>query len=372
STAPPGRPPRAAAPRSPGSLLSGCRAYREGIERAEGSSAVTVLWLAFFGCTAVIVYSGMKLSKYGDIIAEKTGLGGTWVGVVLMASVTSLPELVTGISSITYADVPDIAVGNVLGACVLNMFTLALLDAVHRPAPLSARAHYGHVLAAAFGMLLLSLVVVNLFLDERAAPLGWISPSSLLFILLYFVAIRLIYSYEKRRLSEYVRERAEELRYEKVPLRTALLNYGLNALVVIIAALFLPGIGEGLARVTGLGQTFVGTIFIAVSTTLPELVVSFSAVRMGAVDLAIGNLFGSNIFNILILSIDDLFFTRGPLLAFAQPDHIVSGLSATAMTAVAVIGLTYRAERKRLPLAWDSLGIILIYLMNVMVLYMLR
>ncbi|MBI5640521.1 MAG: sodium:calcium antiporter, partial [Nitrospirae bacterium] len=70
-----------------------------------------LLWLAFIACTAVIVYSGTKLSKYGDIIAEKTGLGRTWIGVVLMASVTSLPELVTGISSVTYAGVPDIAVG---------------------------------------------------------------------------------------------------------------------------------------------------------------------------------------------------------------------------------------------------------------------
>ncbi|MEK6528922.1 MAG: sodium:calcium antiporter, partial [Nitrospirota bacterium] len=66
-----------------------------------------VFWLEFLICTSLIVYSGIKLSKYGDIIAEKTGLGRVWIGVVLMASVTSLPELVTGISSVTYAGVPD-------------------------------------------------------------------------------------------------------------------------------------------------------------------------------------------------------------------------------------------------------------------------
>jgi len=79
-----------------------------------------LLWLGFIICTSVILYSGTKLSKYGDIIAEKTGLGRVWIGIVLMASITSLPELVTGISSVTYVNVPDIAVGNVIGACILK------------------------------------------------------------------------------------------------------------------------------------------------------------------------------------------------------------------------------------------------------------
>jgi len=101
-------------------------------------------------------------------------------------------------------------------------------------------------------------------------------------------------------------------------------------------------------------------------------VVSVAAVRMGAVDLAIGNLFGSNLFNIFILAVDDLFFVKGPILSFVNPNHAISALSAIAMTAVAVIGLTYRAERKPLFLAWDSFSILLIYLMNLMLLYMVK
>jgi cation:H+ antiporter len=122
-----------------------------------------LLWIAFIVCTSVIVYAGTRLSKYGDIIAEKTGLGRTWIGVVLMASVTSLPELVTGISSVTYADVPDIAVGDILGSCIFNMLILSFLDAIHRPTPISSKAHHGHVLSAGFGILLLSLVSMSLF-----------------------------------------------------------------------------------------------------------------------------------------------------------------------------------------------------------------
>ncbi|MBI5741778.1 MAG: sodium:calcium antiporter [Nitrospirae bacterium] len=331
-----------------------------------------LLWVVFLLCTSVIVYSGTKLSKYGDIIAEKTGLGGTWIGVALMASVTSLPEFVTGTSSVTYAGVPDIAAGDVLGSCVFNMLILAILDGIQRPVPISARAHYGHVLTAGFGILLLSIAAAGLFLDQEMLNLGWIGIYSLVFVVIYFIAMRLVFIYEKRQIAAYVREAAKGLKYEKVSTRTAVTHYVINALFVIAAATFLPKIGEGLAELTGLGQTFVGNIFIAVSTSLPEVVVSVSAVRMGAIDMGIGNLFGSNIFNIFILAVDDFLFFKGPILAFADTNHIISALSAIAMTTVAIIGLTYRAEKKTLFLAWDSIGISLIYVVNLMLLYVLR
>jgi cation:H+ antiporter len=130
-----------------------------------------LLWLGFIVCTSIILYSGIKLSRYGDIIAEKTGLGRAWIGVVLMASVTSLPELVTGISSVTYAGVPDIAAGDILGSCVFNMLILAILDSIYRVMPISAKAHQGNILSAGFGILLLSIVAISLFLGNTVSPL---------------------------------------------------------------------------------------------------------------------------------------------------------------------------------------------------------
>ncbi|MGQ9571199.1 MAG: sodium:calcium antiporter [Thermodesulfovibrionales bacterium] len=331
-----------------------------------------LLWLGFIICTAVIFYSGSRLSKYGDIIAEKTGLGRTWIGVVLLASVTSLPELVTGISSVTYAGVPDIAVGDVLGSCVFNMLILAILDSIYRVMPISAKAHHGNILSAGFGILLLSIAAISLFSGNTISPSGWIGLYSILFVIIYFIAMRLVFSYEKKQISAFVKGKAVELRYKEVPTKKAIVNYCINATIVIIAATFLPTIGEGIADTTGLGQTFVGNIFIAISTSLPEVVVSISAVKMDAVDLAIGNLFGSNIFNILILVIDDIFFIRGPILSFTNQNHIISALSAIIMTAIAIIGLIYRAEKKKLFLAWDSIGISLVYIVNLMLLYRLK
>ena len=74
-------------------------------------SQTFLIWLEFGACAALITLAGWRLSLYGDVIAEKTGLGGTWIGVVLLASVTSLPELATGVSAVAAADAPNIAVG---------------------------------------------------------------------------------------------------------------------------------------------------------------------------------------------------------------------------------------------------------------------
>ncbi len=331
-----------------------------------------LLWLAFIICTAAIIYSGSRLSKYGDIIAEKTGLGRTWVGFIMLASITSLPELITGISAVTIINVPNIAIGDVLGSCVFNMLIYAALDVIYRPVPLSTKAHQGNILSAGFGILLLSFVASSLVIGKQVGSLGWIGLYSLIIMVMYFTAIRMVFFYEKRQHSLYAQERAVELRYKDVPMKTAIINYSINGFIIIIAAVFLPKIGEGLALSTGLGNTFVGNIFIALSTSLPEIVVSISAIKMDAVDLAIGNLFGSNIFNLLILAIDDVLFIQGPILSFVDANHIISALSAITMTAIAIIGLTYRASKKPLFLAWDSMGIILIYIINVMSLYLLK
>lgn len=330
-----------------------------------------LLWLTFIICTSAIFYAGTKLSLYGDIIAEKTGLGRTWIGAVLMASVTSLPELVTGISSVTFADVPDIAVGDVLGSCVFNMLILAILDAIYKPMPLSTKAHQGHILSAAFGMLLLSVVVLSILLVNHTFSVGWVGIYSLIFIGIYFFAMRMLYYFEKKQFAMFI-DKKIKLLYGDIPTKTAVTHYTLNAVIVVGAAIFLPEIGEGIAESTGLGQTFVGNIFVAMSTSLPEVVVSIAAVKIGAIDLAIGNLFGSNIFNILILAVDDILFIKGPLLSFVNQDHAIAAVSAIMMTAVATIGLTYRAEKKHLPLSWDSIGIVLIFLTNLVLLYSMR
>jgi cation:H+ antiporter len=331
-----------------------------------------ILWLQFIACAGVILIAGTYVSKYGDIIAEKTGLGRTWIGVILIASVTSLPELVTGISSVAVFNLPDIAVGNILGACMLNLLMMSILDVIGGSAPISTRVHQGHVLTAGFGILMLGIASLTVMLAGSLPAIGWIGVNSLFFIGCYLVAMRMVFVYEKRRIAEFVKEMAEEVQYRNISKSRAYAVFAANAVLIIGAAIYLPRIGEDIAARTGLGQTFVGSVFIALSTTLPELVVSISALMIGAADIAVGNLFGSTVFNVFLLAVDDVFYTAGPLLADVSEDHLVSSLSAIIALSIAIIGLIYRADKKALLFGWDSLAILAIYVFNLSVLYTMR
>jgi cation:H+ antiporter len=327
------------------------------------------LYLQFIALAAVILFAGVRIARYGDVIAEKTGLGRTWVGSVLIGATTSLPELTTGISSVTYAHAPDIVMGNVAGACLFNLLLLAVLDLFQHPKPLSSLVYQGHVLSAAVGIFLASAVATALLIGGRIGSLLWVSPYSLLIAVVYVVVMRLGYVQEKRRAAQLFDVLKTEEQYGAISPRQAWLRFLFYAAVTVAAATFLPSAAVEVARQTGLGQTVVGTLFVAVSTTLPELVVSISATRSGAIDLAVGNIFGSNIFNFLILAISDVFFIQGPLFAFVSPRHIFSLVSIIAMVAISVIGLTYRAEKKFFLLSFDSFAIFLIYAANVVVLF---
>jgi cation:H+ antiporter len=202
--------------------------------------------------------------------------------------------------------------------------------------------------------------------------LGWIGLYSPALIALYFVSMRVIFSHEQNRRAREVQEVAEELRYQDISRRTAAIQYSVAAAAVVVAALWLPRLGAELARQTGLGEAFVGSLFIAITTSLPEVVVSLSAVRIGAIDLGVGNVLGSNLFNLLILGLDDVWYREGPLLAAVGPSHNVAVPAIVVMKGLFLIGLTYRVITKRFAVAWDTGTIAAVYVTAVGLAYLLR
>ena len=330
-----------------------------------------MIWIQFAATALVIVVAGVRLARYGDVLGEKSGLGRSWVGVVLLAATTSLPELFTGFGATALAALPDIAVGDVLGSCMFNLLILSLMDAV-QPEPLSTRAHQGHALSIGFGLLLTGIAGLGLLAGDRLPVLGWVGLYSPVLMAGYFVAMRLIFTHERHRRAREVREVAEELQYEQIRLRTAIVHYAIAAAMVVGAALWLPRLGADLARQTGLGEAFVGSLFIAITTSLPEIVVSLAAVRLGAIDLGIGNVLGSNLFNLLILGLDDVFYRQGPLLTGADPSHGIAILAVVMMYALFLVGLTYRVITKRFAVAWDTGAIAAVYATAVGLAYLLR
>lgn len=329
------------------------------------------IFIEFSTLALVIGVSGYFLSIYGDVIAEKTGLGGTWVGIALLATVTSLPELATGISAVTYVNAPNIALGDALGSCVFNLLLIVLLDFLHRGPSFYTRISQGHILSAGLGVVLLGFVAFNLVLYQHSINLSFwhVGLYTPIIVLFYIFAMRTVFRYEKSQRLAVVEEIAE--RYPNISLAKAATGFFFAAVVVVLAGSRLPVTAESLAEAMGWQRSFVGTVFVAFATSLPEVAVTISALRIGALDMAISDLLGSNLFNLVIIAFDDMAYLQGPLLANVSTVHLVTTQSAIMMTGIAIVGLLYRPQQRLFKtVGWGSLTMFIIYILNLSVLFL--
>ncbi len=212
-----------------------------------------------------------------------------------------------------------------------------------------------------------------IFLANEMPSVFWVSWFTLIIFSVYLFAMRGIFKYEQ---AELLLETAPGVTEQNTDNRAAALKkaiglYAVNALIVIGAAVFLPYFGEHIATQTGLGNSFFGTLFLAAATSLPELVVSLAALRIGALDLAVGNLLGSNVFNIFILGIDDVFYREGSLFNAISPSHLLSVFFTIIMTAVVGLGLLFKPKKKQFwLLSLDTFIILLLYVALIIYLFM--
>ena len=139
-----------------------------------------MVWLVFVLSAAAIVYTATQLARYGDVLAIRTRLGGMFVGLLLLAGVTSLPEVLTSVSSI-HLNAPNLAAGNLLGSNAFNMLLLAVLDLVHRNTRILRRAALKHALSGSLTIFLIGLVLFFMLADIRV-QIGWVGLDSLLII----------------------------------------------------------------------------------------------------------------------------------------------------------------------------------------------
>ncbi len=334
--------------------------------------ASILIWLQFAICFVLIGFAGPLLSRSADVIADKTGLSGNWIGLILVATVTSLPELATGASAITFVDAPDIAIGDLLGSCVFNLAILAVLDFVQRGESVYRRVGMGHVVSAGFGVMMIGIVGLNVMPPGRSisVPLGYIGAVTPILLVLYVIAMRAVFTYERAHQEQAIESSAA--RYPTTTLQAAILRYVGAALVIVAAGIWLPFIARDLAIAMGWNESFVGTMFVAAVTSLPELVVTLAAIRIGAIDLAVANLLGSNLFNMLILGLDDIFFREGRLLGAVGAGHGVAIAAVVIMNGLFLAGLTYRVMTKRFAISWDTGAMAAVYGTAIGLTYLLR
>lgn len=324
-----------------------------------------MVWLYFVICVILVLFFGTKLSRYGDIIAEKTGLGGVWVGLLLLAIITSLPEIITGISAVAMVgghEGADLALGTIFGSNMLNLFLLAILDSVCKQGPLlsCAVARSGHIQSALLGVVLIAFAGVIIYLsnDIWDGAVGRLGVYGFILVIVYIVGSRYIFK----------RERQEPLlnppRYEGTTSRKAYAGFAASALAIIGAGTWLALIGDEISTTYGLGASFVGTLLLAVTTSLPELVVALAAMRLGSPDMAIADILGSNMFNIGVgVFFYDLFSSEGPIFWLVSKSNIFTAGIVVLMTLLVILGLVKRPKGKTFRwFSWYSVLLAALYI----------
>lgn len=321
---------------------------------------------------AVIVAAGVGLARFVGRLSELTGLGRLLAGTVLAAAATSLPELSVDASAVRQGN-PDLAVGDLLGSSLANLLVLAGLDlSNYSRGRMLSRAAAAHALSATMTILITAAAAAAILLAPRLGPppFGEVGFGPLAIVLVYALGVRLVH-FDQRAAAARVEGRARRERAPRRALARAALGYLACAAAILVAGPHLAASAAAIAEATGLGDTFFGTSFVALCTSLPELVVSVEALRAGAFDLAVGNLLGSNAFNMVLLAPLDLLHP-GPLLAAVSPDHALTAVAVVAVTAVAVLGQLYHVERRRTFLEPDAALVASLVVATLAGLYLLR
>jgi cation:H+ antiporter len=325
-----------------------------------------MIWLQFFITSAVVVWAAIKLAEYGDVIAVRTKLGGLFVGTIFLAGATSLPEMIASVSSFRLGQ-PDLAAGNFFGSNMVNMALLAIVDMVTYQTPLLRRVAVSHALTAALTTVLM-LVAIIFMLANISVMIGWVGIESILLILLYFAGIWLVQR-ENRGPSAAATAVTPEPGPGFPTLRRGVLGFTLTTAVLVMIVPLLVESVAGIAEITGLSGGFVGTALLSLVTSLPELLAALAAVRIGAFDMAVGNLIGSSVFNMLALGVADFFYVDGRFLGDISPDFVLVAVLGILLTNMALIGNLARVERKFLFMELDSIAILVVYLLGMYLLY---
>ena len=295
----------------------------------------------FAACAVSVIFCGAKLAVYGDALATLTGWGRLFVGSLLVALATSLPELATNISAVRLDPPnPELAVGNVLGANMLNMFTLSVVALAYGGKRFieNVAPEQGYLILVA-AVLTGAAVIFGAFkLDFELWQVGL---SSVVLLVLFVAGMKLVYE------TKPVESEDEEENDPGMTLKKAWLMFGLVSLGVVVAGYFLAWSTDQIAEITGVASSTLGILAVSFVTTMPEAAATIAAARIGAFDLGVAGLYGSCAFNVTILFYADIFYRDGILGNQTEPAHFVAGGVAVGLILAGGVLIMSRDRIKR-------------------------
>lgn len=362
--------------------------------------------LIFMGAAAVVWLAGTRLARYADTIADRTGVGKAFLGLMLLGGVTSLPEAAATTTASAAGDAP-LAVNNLLGGVALQVSILAMADAlIGRDALSSILASPVVMLQGTLKILMLVIVACGVAVGE---PAGWpIGGWSAALVLMYVVALWLVKSYQHEttwipdgddpRLMEHVRrgegvteaarkaaaQRADAAgrehhgmggrRPEETPmeLRALLIRTAIAGVVILGAGYVATRAADVLADQTGIGSNVMGAVFLALATSLPEISTVLEATRLREYEMAFSDIFGTNLVDVALIFLADAVYAGGPVLNEVGPFSLVAALLGIAVTTIFLAGFIERKDRVVLRMGVDSLLVLAVYAGGVVLLWTLR
>ena len=298
--------------------------------------------------SAVLVVAGFYLTIVGDRIADETGFGESLVGFIMLAAITSLPELSTSLSAAAIGQA-NLVAGNIFGSNLFNLSIIAVMVMFLRKRGLPD-GDSRNVLTGSFGIALASVVGLGMLTEFAFA--------GEVLVAAYIVTMFLNYRFERRQLSITETGSAPAFRFRAL-WRTYLFFLVLGVVVVVCDQMAVTPFTLMGNRMV-LGRTFVGQLFLAIATSLPEMIVTFSAVRIGKVNMAYANIFGSNIFNLAILGVAGITYS-GNMFAGIGIENMLTLFIFILMASISIAAMKYRPVRQ---FRFDAVIMILLFLMN--------
>ncbi|UCZ51958.1 sodium:calcium antiporter [Bacillus shivajii] len=296
-----------------------------------------MVYLIFLLAAIITVVLAVRLSTYADVLSKRTSLGGMMVGTILLAGATSLPELTTSATAI-YVNNPNIAVGNVLGSNLFNLLILAVFDVIYRKNKMLTSIENDHVITSMVSLGLTGLIFAAMIIPNGPQIFG-VGIESFLLIFFYFGSMKIITSGQSEVTNAEAAASINESDHHTraISLKHAKIGFVISSLLIFVTGSALTIAGDHIAHSTGLSSTFVGSFLIAGATSLPEVVTVLVAIQLLNFNLAIGNIVGSNIFNLLILAFIDVLYREGNILG------TVSSVSSITALAVMVLNIIFIA-----------------------------
>jgi cation:H+ antiporter len=328
----------------------------------------------FAASAATVWFAGTRLARTADAIAEKTGIGREFLGVLLLGGVTSSPELAVATTA-ALSGVPALSVNDLLGSAAFNVVIIALADAaLGRDAITSVLGSPGVLLQGVLGIVLLALVVAA----AAAGDVAILGVGAWVWLMLAFYLASIWLISHSKGLQAWIpagqaaaRPRQNHRR-PAASLRRLIASTAAAGAAILVAGFLLAKTADALAAQTGLGTNFFGVAFLAVSTSLPEVSTVLAAVRLGRYEMAIADVFGTNLFNVAILFVVDALYAGPPVLAEVGRFAGFAALLALVLTALFLAGMIERRDRTVLRMGIDSLAALAVYLGGLAVLYQLR